>query len=50
MIRVRGSVEGFKALLGGGEGQPRQAPRAAEALQGVPATGPVPGLEASHAG
>jgi len=49
MIRVRGSVEGFKALVVGDEGQPCEVPRTTGESWGVPAAGPVPGQEARHA-
>jgi hypothetical protein len=50
MIRVRGSVEGFKALLAGDDGRPREVPPAVGESRGVPATGPVSGQEVRHAG
>lgn len=50
MIRVRGSVEGFKALLRGEDAPRKEDPEAPAERRGLPATGPVPAGEGRHAG
>lgn len=50
MIRVRGSMEGFKVLLAGDPARHGEAPEPPAEGWGAPAAGPVTGREARHAG